>query len=314
MNINRISGLLAAAYTPLTDDYQLNLDEIENYYKYLKNIGIIGVFLNGSTSDFNSLNVNERNAIVRRWTEVVDKDFIVFVHVAHNNLEKVKVLTEYASRCQVNGISTLGPYYYKINAIDELVSYCRTVASYNPEMPFYYYHIPKMTGIHIKMNELLDQAKDSIPNLAGCKFTHDDLVDFKLSLALENEKYNILFGNDEIILASLAMGARGCIGSTYNHAAVIYYYMIESFKKGNMETAQALQLLMIRTINTIYKYGWVSASKRLMKRFGVNLGPARQPHKNITDREYAQLETELDELGLFGILNNPQSIKNAIQS
>jgi N-acetylneuraminate lyase len=52
--------------------------------------------------------------------------------------------------------------------------------------------------------------------LCVCRFTDYDVYDFGRCCAYGGGKYNCLFGRDECLLAGLAMGADGFIGSTYN--------------------------------------------------------------------------------------------------
>ena len=90
------------------------------------------------------------------------------------------------------------------------------IASAAPSLPFYYYHIPSATNVDLPMVDFLAVADDLIQNLAGIKYTHYDLEDLQLCLHYGGGKYNILFGRDQYLLAAVALGVRGAVGSTYN--------------------------------------------------------------------------------------------------
>jgi N-acetylneuraminate lyase len=67
------------------------------------------------------------------------------------------------------------------------------------------------------MVDFLDAVADGlIQNLAGIKYTHYDLEDLQLCLHYGGGKYNILFGRDQYLLAAVALGVRGAVGSTYS--------------------------------------------------------------------------------------------------
>jgi N-acetylneuraminate lyase len=59
-------------------------------------------------------------------------------------------------------------------------------------------------------------ASRRIPNLAGVKFTFEDLDDFRRGLEIENGRFDVLFGRDELLLSALRLGA---VGTTCNVAA-----------------------------------------------------------------------------------------------
>ena len=49
-------------------------------------------------------------------------------------------------------------------------------------------------------------AGRQIPNLVGLKYSHDDLVDLAACVALDDGRFEVLFGKDEILLAALVAG------------------------------------------------------------------------------------------------------------
>ena len=68
-----------------------------------------------------------------------------------------------------------------------------------------------MTNVKFTGLAFLKAATGKIPNLAGIKFTHEDLMDFAECQAFEGGRYDILFGRDEVLLSALATGAKGAV-------------------------------------------------------------------------------------------------------
>src|SRR5258705_9756499 len=118
-------------------------------------------------------------------------------------------------------------------------------------MPCDYYHIPVLTGCDCSMYELLQAIDGKIPNFAGIKYTHEDFMDFLSCINFENGKYDMLWGRDENMLAALALGAKGAVGSTFNYAAPLYSRLIEAFNNGDLQTAQSLQQQSIDMIRLL---------------------------------------------------------------
>ena len=177
-----------------------------------------------------------------------------------------------------------------------LAQCCMEVASAVPDMPFYYYHIPVLTGANFLMYDLLQVLDGKIPNLAGIKYTHEDFMDFLSCLNLKNEKYDLLWGRDENMLSALVLGAKGAIGSTFNYAAPLYQQMIATFEQGDLEKARALQLKSIDMIRLLGKYGGIATGKAYMKLVNLDCGEFRLPVRNMDFRQFGEFRRDVEAL------------------
>ncbi|MBJ6367807.1 dihydrodipicolinate synthase family protein [Snuella sp. CAU 1569] len=293
-----MKNLIAATYAPMHTDGSLNTDKIKDYSQFLTKNNVSGVFMNGSTGDFTSLTIDERKAITLAWSENKSKDLYLIDHVGDPSLKVAKELAQYASD-KVDAIAAIAPFYFRLNSIDKLIDYCKEIAICAPNLPFYYYHIPVLSGAQLNMASFLEQAKDNIPNLAGIKFTNNDLIDYGHCKSKANSKYNILFGYDELFINSLPLGATGWVGSTYNHLAPLYYKIKELFENGNMEAAADLQSKAIKFVELLNsKGGFNGVGKGFMRVLGVDCGPSRFPHTTLSDSDYIEIKEALDGIGL----------------
>lgn len=295
----KIENLIAATYTPLNEDGSLNLDILPDYKGFLKNNKVAGVFVNGSTGDFVSLTVEERKEMIDAWAIERSDDFFVFNHVGHTSLKVAKDLTKHCAD-KVDAISALAPYYFSVPSLESLVEYCAEIAACAPNIPFYYYHIPVLSGADFSMFEFLKMAEVKIPNLGGIKFTKNDVIDYRYCKDYKNGKYNILYGVDEMLLSSLPYDARGWVGSTYNHLAPLYYEVIEAFKNGDHALANQLQAKSAQFVDELNgRGGFNGAGKSFMRVLGLDFGPCRYPHKTFSDEELSEVKKILTDLGIM---------------
>ena len=160
------------------------------------------------------------------------------------------------------------------------------------------------------MLDFLKAAEKRIPMLAGVKFTYENLMDFQLSLNYDPERFQLLFGRDEILLAGLALGAEGGVGSTYNYAAPLYHRMIAAFRQGDMETARKLQLLSQKLVLLLMRFGG-SAGKQIMELIGQPVGPVRPPTRNTFETN-AELAAALRAIGVAPYLGGELVIGDRI--
>lgn len=297
--MKRIKGLIAAAYPPLDQEGNLNLNAIAPYAEFLVKNNVNGVFLNGSTGDFVAMSLSERKLIVEEWTKCKPKDFVLMAHVGDTNIGICKELAINAAQNEVDAIASISPYYYRPKNVAQLVHVCKIIASVTPDIPYYYYHIPELAGSDFDMVEFLELASIDIPNFRGLKFTQQDLMQFKCCLNFQDGRFDILFGVDEILVCGLALGAQGCVGSTYNHLAPLYHEIINSFNSGQIEKAHQLQYNAMNFVKILSRYGFHRASKATLGILGLDLGPVRLPQQSLTVTEIGSLETDLKQSGIL---------------
>ncbi|MFO7957599.1 MAG: dihydrodipicolinate synthase family protein [Candidatus Brocadiia bacterium] len=299
MEIEKPEGLIAAPPTPMTDEGELNLGTVERQVGMLVHYDLRGAFPCGTTGESLALTVPERLRVAERWVEAAPEDFAVIVHVGHTSLVAARELAAHAQRTGADAVAAMGPSFLKPDGIEGLVAFCSEVAAAAARLPFYYYHIPSVSGVDLPMIEFLRAAADSIPNLAGMKYTHEDLMDYLRCLRLEGGRYDMLFGRDEMLLAALALGARGAVGTTYNFAAPLYHTVMRAFEGGDMATAREAQAQAAEMVDVLRRYGGVRAAKEMMKLIGLDCGPARLPLRPFTDSERRELRADLEAAGFF---------------
>ncbi len=215
---NKLTGLVAAPHTPFKADGSLNLAVVEKQAEHLLRHGITGAFICGTTGEGHLLTLDERLRLCRRWAEVVRGATLkLIVHVGHNCLPDAQSLAAAAQKHGAWAIAALAPSYFKPRDLRALVDWCAAIAASAPSLPFYFYDIPGLTRVELSMPDFLTQAAARIPALTGIKFTNSDLAQLLACLRHSEGAFDILYGNDESLLAGLALGARGAVGSTYNY-------------------------------------------------------------------------------------------------
>jgi N-acetylneuraminate lyase len=295
-----LTGLVAATHTPMHEDGRVNLAVIEQQAASLAADPVTGAFICGSTGESHSLTIAERMSVAQRWSEVIDrKKLKLVVHVGHNCQDDAKTLAAHAQRIGAAATSAMAPCYFKPNTVDDLVDFCTPIAAAAPDLPFYFYDIPALTGVNLPMLEFLRKGKSRIPNLAGIKFTSTNLMSLQECLEADDGSFNILFGTDEMLLAALALGVPGGVGSTYNYAAPLYARMMAAYQAGDLVTAQALQIKSVKLVQVLIQYGVLPAGKALMTLMGADCGPVRPPVRRLTQEQKTRLFLLVESLGVL---------------
>jgi N-acetylneuraminate lyase len=302
MKIEKIKGLIAAPFTPMKRNGEIHPEIIPAYAKKLKTDGVKGVFICGTTGEGMLMTNDERKAVAEKWIAEQTEDFKVIVHVATTASKQSAELAAHAQKAGAFATGTMGPVFLSPARTEELVGFCAKVAAGAPNLPFYYYHIPSVSGVHLSMKEFIQQAAVKIPNFAGLKFTHNNFMEMQQCLELDKNKWDILHGYDELLLAGLVFGAKGAVGSTYNFMAPLYNGIITDFENGKIEEARKKQAKSIQIIEILIRYnGAVVSGKSIMKSVGIDCGNCRAPLKNLTENESGDLIKELEKVGFYNL-------------
>lgn len=297
--IKQLTGLIAAPHTPFRPNGEIAYDIIPLQARLLAHNGVAGAFICGTTGEGASLTSDERRRVVEAWVAARPASLAIIVHVGHLSLGEASAYARHAQECGADAIASIAPSFFKPPGLSELVAWCAQVARSAPALPFYYYHMPLMTGINLLATDFLNAVHDQIPNLAGIKFTHENLMDFARSTEVAGGKYTLLFGRDEILLSGLILGAKGAVGSTYNYAAPLYHRLLAEFARRDLEAARRSQSQSMEFVDVLHRYGGMAAGKSAMRFVGVDCGAVRLPLRPLTSKEEENLRIDLEKVGFF---------------
>jgi N-acetylneuraminate lyase len=296
----------------MLEDGSLNLSLIPAYYEMLQSNGVTGAFICGSTGEGVSMTAEEKMAVAEAWASCSESnpEFKVMTLLGGTSLADCIALAKHAKAIGLYAVSFTAPFYFKPVSVQQLADCCKAIADEVPDMPFYYYHIPVLTGVGFTMFELLQAVDGYIPNFAGVKYTHEDFMDFLSCLHFHDGKYDMLWGRDENMLPALVLGTKGAVGSTFNYAAPLYYNLIEAFNRGDLKKAQCLQQQSIDMIRLLGKYGGIATGKAYMKLLGLNCGEFRLPVRNMSDEQYALFRNDVESLNFHSFCSRMPAAVN----
>ncbi len=297
--MNKIEGLVAASFTPFHADGSVNKEMIPEVVDKLVEDGLKGIFVCGSNGEGPNMTTQERMLVAEEFVKAANNRLLIIIHVGHSSITEARLLAAHAAEIGADAISSVAAFYFKPSSVENLANCMAEIASAAPDLPFYYYHIPHLTGVALDMIDFLQVAEPLIPNLAGIKYTATTLQEFQSCLNYKQGKFDILYGLDELLLPALAVGAKGAIGSTYSFAAPLYQQTIDQFNNGDMAAAQTNHLYMVRVIRFLAKYPPIPAQKAILKMLGWDFGPSRLPLSELSRESFDKFYRELSELSFM---------------
>lgn len=291
-----LQGLIAAPFTPMNEDCTIKTEAIPAYADFIAAKGCLkGVFICGTSGESVSLTLEERKNIAEAWTNAAKGRFKVIVHVGGMSQPDCVELAAHAASVGADMIAAMAPGFFKPASVKDLVGFFKPVAAAAPELPFFYYNMPSITGVSLPVHEFLAEGKKDIPTLAGVKFTHNNLMEMQQCINLNDGEFEVLNGFDEILLAGVACGCKGAVGSTYNYIPGIYQGILDAMESGNLDEARRMSKKAVDIVDVLVKHGGgTRAGKIFMKLAGFDCGPCRLPIAPCSETELAKTREELE--------------------
>ncbi|NLA15148.1 MAG: N-acetylneuraminate lyase, partial [Bacteroidales bacterium] len=191
MDTPKLTGLIAAPFTPMHSDGSVLYERIKEYTEYVISTDCVnGVFICGTTGESASLTTEERKRVVESWVKYATDKLKIIVHVGGTSQYQAQDLANHAQEIGAYAIASIAPFFFKPNKVEDLVSYFMPIANAASQIPFYYYNMPSISGVSLSVPEFLKQGTLCMPNLRGVKFTHNDLMEMQQCIQLDNGQFD----------------------------------------------------------------------------------------------------------------------------
>jgi 4-hydroxy-tetrahydrodipicolinate synthase len=291
----KLSGVYAAALTPLNSDCSLALRDIIPFLDFLANRGCHGALLFGTTGEGPSFSLSERLTLIQEAVKFkqIHPDFRLLVGTGTPSLSETIDMSKAALDLNIDGVLVLPPYYYKSpyeegifqwysQVIKEAVADGDALLGYN---------IPSMTGINLNI-DLLIRLKDTFPNrFAGIKDSSGD-IDYaqRLGSTFQDELV-VLNGKDRMLSFALDNYASGSITALANICSIDSRHVWDAHQKGEKDEAAQARLAINRSVLDRYPPAPPVLKAVVNKRYGLPrwaLKPPLLPLSKETEEQALQ--------------------------
>jgi dihydrodipicolinate synthase/N-acetylneuraminate lyase len=260
---------IAAALTPLrAGGAELDLDAVEPYFEFLRDGGIDGVLLMGTTGEGIALNLSERTLAI---TRAVRGPLPVLAHCGAQTTADTVALAEHAANEGAEAVAVIAPPYFPFDE-DALLAHFVAAARACAPLPFYAYELKAASGYAIPV-PVIERLRDAADNLVGMKVS-DSPFDAVAPYMLDG--LDIFIGAEAVIGQGLAAGAAGAVSAL---ASAFPEVVAEAVRSGDSTAAGELRKL-------VEGYPRHAALKAVVKARGVPMNEdVRAPLRGLTDAE-----------------------------
>lgn len=285
-------GIIAAMVTPMDDQGNVNYDELRNQVNRQIVSGISGVFTLGTNGEGYILDHDEKIKVMKAVIEETNHRVPVYVGTGCVSTDETIELSKQAEELGADALSVITPWFAK--ASQEYLYEHYKALNDAVHIPILLYNIPARTGNALAPQTVARLA--DLPNIAGVKDSSGNFDNILQYIELTREKdFNVISGNDSLILWTLKAGGTGGIAACANVLPDIMVSIYKYYQDGDWEAARKAQD-SIRPFRNCFKLGNPNTIvKKATNLMGFPVGMPRAPFNGLTDQAVETIQKTLDE-------------------
>lgn len=247
MNQAFFRGTATAIVTPFSHN-KIDIDAYDALVQTQLDAGVAALVVTGTTGEASTLTRSEKTALWQHSAGLLCGRIPLIVGVGTNDTATSVELAKLAQDCGANALLAVTPYYNKCTQ-DGLIRHYEGLADATP-LPLIAYNVPSRTGL-----ELLPETFAKIathPNICGIKDAQGSIAQTAKLLALCGETSGVWCGNDDQVVASMALGAEGVISVLSNVRPHAVVKMTAHCLRGDFASAREIQLRFLPLIRSLF--------------------------------------------------------------
>ena len=289
-NLEKYHGVIPAFYACYDKEGNIGVEGVKALTRYFIEAGVQGVYVGGSSGECIYQGKEERKLVLETIMKEAQGRLTVIAHVACNNTADSMELAAHAESLGVDAIAAIPPIYFRLPE-HAIAKYWNDISSAAPNTDFVIYNIPQLAGVALTPSLYKEMLKN--PRVIGVKNSSMPIQDIQTFKAIGGKDTIVFNGPDEQFIGGFMIGAEGGIGGTYGAMPKLFLKALECFKKGDYETARAIQYDVNDIITALCSckgnmYGEIKATLKI--NHNIEIGGVRSPLANLVEEDMPKVE------------------------
>ncbi|MFH1281785.1 MAG: 4-hydroxy-tetrahydrodipicolinate synthase [Candidatus Omnitrophota bacterium] len=294
-------GSIVAIVTPFSApnrDGNLLIDEkrLRELIDFQINSGSSGIVPCGTTGESATLNFEEHEAVIRITLEQVKKRVPVIAGTGSNSTQEAIMLTQQAAKAGADASLQVSPYYNRPTQRG-LYEHFKAIAQ-SVKIPIILYNIASRTGVNIEPETIARLTQDC-KNIVAVKEASGSLDQMSRIKQLCPKEFDLISGDDGLILPVLSIGGVGIISVVANIVPADVASLVSAFVKGDFKKAQELHYKLLPLIKAVFLETNPIPIKTAMGLLGMCEAGLRLPMCGMSDGNLEKLKVALKDYGLL---------------
>lgn len=279
------SGVFPAVVTQLHEDQSLDLAASARHFETLIESGISGLIVCGSLGENQTLQAEEKRAVLKCAVEAARGRIPVLSGVAEMNTKAAIQYMQDGEKLGAEGFMVMPPMVYKPDA-RETFHWFRTLAAATP-LPWMLYNNP--VGYHTDVTPEMFTELADIPNLTSIKESSANPRRITELRNLVGDRYQIFTGVDDLILECSILGIDGWVSGSGIAFPKENQRLWELTRQGRWDEARMLYRWTQPLMKLDTHIHFVQYIKLLCQETGLGKEWVREPRLPIAGTEREQV-------------------------
>ncbi|HZD52597.1 MAG TPA: dihydrodipicolinate synthase family protein [Woeseiaceae bacterium] len=275
----RWQGVFPAATTQFAADYAVDVEATQKVQDRLIEDGIDGLVIMGTVGENNSLEREEKLALLRATVEVVDGRVPVVAGVSELTTAHAVDYAVNAAAAGVNGLMVLPAMVY-VPTPAELQAHVSAVAKAAAMLPVMLYNNPLTYRVGFAIDDL-DQLRD-VENIVAIKESEPDTRRVTDIINAFGERFDVFAGLDDVALECLLLGAKGWVSGLTNAFPEESVALFAAARRGDIETAREIYRWFMPLLHLDSAHDLVQGIKLAEQIMGRGSERVRMPRQVLT--------------------------------
>lgn len=278
-------GVFPAVTTQFGEDLAVDLAATQRVQDALIRDGVDGLIVMGTCGENNSLDPEEKRAILAAAVEVTAGRVPVVTGVSELDTRRAVAYARDAERLGADGLMVLPAMVY-VPKPEELVAHFRAVAEAT-SLPIMLYNNPPAYRVSIGLEDL--RALADVPNIQAVKESAPDPRRFTDLINAFGDRFDIFAGLDDIALEGLMLGAKGWVSGLTSAFPQESVALVAAAERGDWETARRIYRWFMPLLHLDAEHDLVQSIKLAEQIMGRGSERVRMPRLPLAGERRAEV-------------------------
>lgn len=272
-------GTGVALVTPFNEDLSIDFNGLSRLVDHVIADGVNYLVALGTTAETPTLSEAEKKQVLAHIIKHNAGRVPVVCGMGGNNTaELVRQLKEY-DLTGVSAILSVSPYYNKPTQ-EGIYQHFKAVAQATA-LPVILYNVPGRTAGNILPATAAKLANDC-SNIVAIKEASGNMVQFMDYVQAMPEGFELLSGDDNLVLPQIAVGFDGVISVAANAYTKDFTGMVNAALEGDFSKARNLHYKLLKGMDLLFTEGNPAGVKCALKTMGICGDTVRLPLVNVS--------------------------------
>ncbi len=278
-------GVYPAATTQFTESLEVDHDATQRVQTALVDDGVDGLIILGTCGENNSLEPDEKLAVLKGAVEAVGGRVPLVAGVSEFTTKRA---VDYARKAEEIGIDALMllPAMVYVPQVEELYTHFRTVAEAT-SLPIMLYNNPPAYRVNVDFDTLA--RLEDVPNIVAIKESAPDPRRFTDLYNRFGDRYTVMAGLDDVALEGLMLGASGWVSGLTSAFPRESVALVAAQRRGDYAEALRIYRWFMPLLHLDAEHDLVQSIKLAEEIMGRGSERVRMPRMPLSGARRAQV-------------------------